>query len=370
MSAAPPGLVADRREQRRAGSAPPPLGHHAERQDLALAVEVESQGKAGRHIVLPGDPPEEPGDRDDLRHRLRGPTAPPGSRRGAASTAARRARRRPRRKPAARRRLTIRVSQSAARNSGWGKPCGGRGHVGRAQVERLHRDFARVRRHASAASPRAGHRGRGPPGPRRGSCRRERRAPLQRAPRRRRQRRASARRPPARNPGERLGQHRRRRAERPTRGIEDLHVQIGAAAFERDEKIAITAGSRGRSAATASKPVTPISGRSRPRAIPCAAASPTRMPVKLPGPMVTAMRSSAAAGSPASAQRAVDHRQQRLGLAVRNRPVLGAEHPIAGGHRHRTGRSGRVERQDQRIVGAPMQMRRIQTARTSTTSGM
>ena len=52
-------------------------------------------------------------------------------------------------------------------------------------------------------------------------------------------------------------------------------------------------------AATASKPVTPITGAPVACAIPRAAASPIRMPVKLPGPTVTAIMSSAEAGNPA-----------------------------------------------------------------------
>ncbi len=53
-------------------------------------------------------------------------------------------------------------------------------------------------------------------------------------------------------------------------------------------------------AAAAWKLVTPKSGISRASAIPRAAASPTRIPVKLPGPVVTATRPSADASTDAS----------------------------------------------------------------------
>ena len=75
-------------------------------------------------------------------------------------------------------------------------------------------------------------------------------------------------------------------------------------------------------------------------------------------------------GQPRSRIARVDHRQQRLGLAVRNRPVLGAEHPspapTATEQADPAASSARISGSSR----APMQMRRIQTARTSTTSGM
>ena len=68
--------------------------------------------------------------------------------------------------------------------------------------------------------------------------------------------------------------------------------------------------------------------------MPRAAAMPTRRPVKLPGPVVTAMRSSAAKSSRRCVHDARDQRHQRLGVAARHRQrfarddraVLGVEH--------------------------------------------
>ena len=62
---------------------------------------------------------------------------------------------------------------------------------------------------------------------------------------------------------------------------------------------------RGSESASASPTVTPITGMPAASAMPCASASAARMPVKLPGPTVTATRSSAVARSFASSSTAL-----------------------------------------------------------------
>ena len=68
-------------------------------------------------------------------------------------------------------------------------------------------------------------------------------------------------------------------------------------------------------------------------AMPRAAEMPTRRPVKLPGPVVTAMRSSVGERDLGLAHDALDQRHQRLGVAAQHRQrfarhgaVLGVEH--------------------------------------------
>ena len=63
----------------------------------------------------------------------------------------------------------------------------------------------------------------------------------------------------------------------------------------------------------------PIAGLPAASAMPRAAAMPTRKPVKLPGPMVTAMRSRAAEVEPGAIEHARDQRHQSLGMAALHR---------------------------------------------------
>ena len=70
--------------------------------------------------------------------------------------------------------------------------------------------------------------------------------------------------------------------------------------------------------------VTPTTGLPAASAMPRAADRPTRRPVKLPGPVVTAMRSSAAKSTPARFDDARDQRHQRLGMAALHRQRFAA----------------------------------------------
>ena len=65
--------------------------------------------------------------------------------------------------------------------------------------------------------------------------------------------------------------------------------------------------------------VTPTTGLSAASAMPRAAESPTRKPVKLPGPVVTAMRSRAAKRDAGLLHDARDQRHQRFGMAALHR---------------------------------------------------
>ena len=65
--------------------------------------------------------------------------------------------------------------------------------------------------------------------------------------------------------------------------------------------------------------VSPTTGLLAASAMPRAAESPTRSPVKLPGPVVTAMRSSAANAMPACLDDARDQRHQGFGMAALHR---------------------------------------------------
>ena len=65
--------------------------------------------------------------------------------------------------------------------------------------------------------------------------------------------------------------------------------------------------------------VSPTTGLSAASAMPRAAERPTRNPVKLPGPVVTAMRSSAAKAMPDCFHHARDQRHQRFGMAALHR---------------------------------------------------
>ena len=62
--------------------------------------------------------------------------------------------------------------------------------------------------------------------------------------------------------------------------------------------------------------VTPTTGLLAASAMPRAAESPTRKPVKLPGPVVTAMRSRSAKAMPDCFDDARDQRHQRFGMAA------------------------------------------------------
>ena len=65
--------------------------------------------------------------------------------------------------------------------------------------------------------------------------------------------------------------------------------------------------------------VRPTTGLLAASAMPRAAESPTRNPVKLPGPVVTAMRSSSAKAMPDCLHHARDQRHQRFGMAALHR---------------------------------------------------
>ena len=62
--------------------------------------------------------------------------------------------------------------------------------------------------------------------------------------------------------------------------------------------------------------VRPMAGLPAASAMPRAAEMPTRSPVKLPGPVVTAMRSSSANSISAAIHDARDQRHQRFGMAA------------------------------------------------------
>ena len=130
--------------------------------------------------------------------------------------------------------------------------------------------------------------------------------------------------------------------------------------------------------AVAAKAVAARRSAARPQAsaMPRAAARPTQIPVKLPGPTVAATISSSAGFSGTARIDPIDHRQQRFGLAVRHLQLLGTQQPVAATDRNRASRSRRVDRQNQRRAPPRRPTPRAslaylaQTACTSTTSGM
>ena len=89
-------------------------------------------------------------------------------------------------------------------------------------------------------------------------------------------------------------------------------------------------------------------------------ARPTRWPVKVPGPVVTARRSSAAKATPASRHRLLHHRRQRFGMAARHFLKAMGENFFAVQHRDRTGAQRRIDGQDifTRILHASSKERR------------
>ena len=82
-------------------------------------------------------------------------------------------------------------------------------------------------------------------------------------------------------------------------------------------------------AASAESVDSPIAGLPAASAMPRAAEMPTRRPVKLPGPTVTAMRSSSANSSCAAIHHARDQRHQGFGMAAQHRQRFAREDAAA-----------------------------------------
>ena len=95
----------------------------------------------------------------------------------------------------------------------------------------------------------------------------------------------------------------------------------------------------------ASRVVTPISGFFSATRKPRMKARPTRWPVKVPGPVVTASRSSAAKARPALPHGLVHHRRQRFGMAARHLLEAMGQDCLAIQHRDRTGAQRGIDSQ-------------------------
>ena len=123
--------------------------------------------------------------------------------------------------------------------------------------------------------------------------------------------------------------------------VELLHEQLAMAAWT-----AAATGAIARRRPRRARPATtcPAISASQPIASPCAAAIPTRMPVKLPGPTPTRMRSRAA-----PVEQLVDHRHQPLGMAAADHLVaLRDACPVAV---EQCGGAGAVDVSIARIIG-------------------
>ena len=116
--------------------------------------------------------------------------------------------------------------------------------------------------------------------------------------------------------------------------------------------------------AIASSVVTPISGFFSAIRRPRMKASPTRWPVNVPGPVVTARRSSDAKAMPAIAL--LHHGRQRFGMAARHFFKTMGQNLFAVQHRDRTGAQRGIDRQQSlitRILQASSKSRRAARGR-------
>ncbi len=290
-SPAPPRLVDDRRRarpiryrvRRRSGTTPSVRISHSCPSPCANAKPAAASSSQAMR-------PKNPANGRDLRDRRRRPRVIRKARADGGTTAARRV-------PRLLRRTRVR---------GGGSPLVRRARfcrrsVRRPQIERFYRSPrspARHRRSAARTTPSAGG-----PGLRRRSCDRGRRAQGPRgSPRRRRSRarRAAASTTASTTAASASGSTAvGSQSGRPSRSKSWTYRSARRLSrATRRQRSSRTAS--GTVAAAASKLLTPINGRRAASAIPRAAASPTRMPVKLPGPIVTAIRSSAETARPAA----------------------------------------------------------------------
>ena len=88
----------------------------------------------------------------------------------------------------------------------------------------------------------------------------------------------------------------------------------------------------------------PTAGLSAASAMPRAAAMPTRKPVKLPGPVVTATRSISGNVMPAWSMTRCEQRHQRFGMAAHHRQAFAGDDAALFGveHGRRAGRQRRI----------------------------
>ena len=171
-----------------------------------------------------------------------------------------------------------------------------------------------------------------------------------------------ARRQPGRDRGRRVAGHRNRavrhsavhpaasrpRRRRRSRKIRPRRLSIADPEAARRPDTAATS-------ASASPTVTPITGTPTASAMPCASARPARMPVKLPGPTVTATRSrSMPRAIAASASTSPGHHRQQRGMPDR-RGLLADGYQLLVDH-DSGGASGerRVQGQDPHRVADPL----------------
>ena len=110
-----------------------------------------------------------------------------------------------------------------------------------------------------------------------------------------------------------------RRHQRAAVAADHLQIDVIVPRIDRRRSPGARRSRRPRGAAKAASVVSPTTGLPAASAMPRAAEMPTRKPVKLPGPVVTAMRSSAAKAMPDCLHDARDQRHQRFGMAALHR---------------------------------------------------